>query len=271
MMKRARSSNPPRQVYASREVYVKRARAAPRRRLRSDRVPRTLSSKPGFPPILFMRHAYHNTLSRTVAPVIGNNFTVNITNLSHPIEAVNDLREATFKDDVEGIYKNYMVVGARVEFDVVIQESNGAPLYVIAALDNDLVPTPYLNTLMTRPDVSYRLLTGDITDANARARIVMNYSMKKTYGRDAPIAKLQAESDSYLGPPDSNTTKCRLYMFQPTTPNSPETSVVCFVGVHIKYYVKWYNRGDITPSFYTAPAGAREETEQVAPPPEISA
>lgn len=246
------------------EVYKRR----PRRYTRRYRVPRPLSSQVGFPPILHMRHAYHCTLSKQVLPTEPNTVRVNVLNLAHPVQEVVDLREATFKDQVEAVYKNYMVLGAKVEFEVVLQEAIANPVYAIAMQDDDFTSTPYMNTLMSRPGVNWRLLTGDVSDARARVKLVQNYSLRKTFGRDMPTAHLEADSSSYIGPDGGNGNTVRLYLYQPVTVASPSVPALAFVSVHVSWYVKWYNLKDVAPSFYQGPVppGLLRQTGDVEAP-----
>lgn len=226
---------------------------APRKYTRRPRAPRPLSSQVGFPQILHMRHGYHATLSKIVLPTEPNTCRVNVLNLSHPVQEIVDLREATFKDQLEPIYKNYMVLGARVEFDCVLQESIANPVYAIAMQDSDFTTTPYMNTLMSRPGVQWRMMTGDVSDARARVKVVQNYSLKKTFGRNMPSAHLEADSSSYLGPDGGNGNTVRLYLYQPVTLASPSVPCQVFVSINISWYVKWYNLADVAPSFYSGP------------------
>lgn len=259
--KRTRYGRPSRGVFRARSASRSRLRTRrPRRRVTRRK---TLSRKAGFPNILFMRHSYHNTLSKTITASGPANVQVNITNLANPLEDVSDLREVTFKDEIEGIYKNYVVLGAKVVYDVVLQENTGTPVYAVSTLDNDPVLQPYMNTLMTAPGTRFKLLTGDTSDSRSRSRLVQNYSMKKRWGRNPPMARLEATSDSFVGPSAINSTYARLYLWQPTTVASPGTPVVAFISIHVSYYVKWYNRGDVVPSFFSQGSGLQSKPKEV--------
>jgi len=216
------------------------ARSAPRRFRPRAGVARSISRSPGFPMLLRMKHVsifnVELPLGDVNAPtrifIHANGLTDVLVGGSAPVPSNVTLMRT--------IYNHYRVVGSKITFILNQSQSTRTDAWsgnFVTYIDDNASNNRGCDQLAMIPGSRQKIVA---FPARGQTTMVRKWSMKKTFGKDAPIASLQALGTS--NPSEGSYFLLAAGRQEPA--NSPSPAIIS-CQIRVQYTAIWSERQEI--------------------------
>jgi len=206
---------------------------------RNTKQRRMVSIGRGFPKKMLTTHVYEDTVKLSWAAGVPTFYTESANGLFDPDPTV-VTHQPFYFDQLAALYDHYVVIGSRIDMQVVPGTATTVPFQFCGFLNDDTTVTPTNPTWVGELPQGFCQVIGSGASTGMR-RFTLKWSAKKVFGGSI-LANTELQ-----GTPTTNPTEQSFFTFG-VKPVDQTTAIDVFVQVRISYVAIWKELKEVAQS-----------------------